>query len=733
MKKIISILFTLQIFIISILGIKLVENIKLEDVFKANSTDIMISIDGVNNIQDFGTKLTNIAKNNNIYISRKVYAEENRLQIYSTDCTLNNKIILREGVFPSFDTDNYIADKKYDESKQVGLIEGLSRENNIIIQGMNNVDKVGIAGLYSISSTDNGLVNHVIEEILNINKDILRVHIIGTNDNSSVITALLNGSTYSLINNLLTLVVLPCVILSILLLSAFYINKTMKTSYIYKIHGYSNSKICFKYTSKIIISLVLSAGFSFVILAIINMLFIKAQTKIFLYVLLLPTILFIFIYSLYFYLLLYFALRKESFMTILKGKQSYKAVTFMQYFTKFIFTIVFFVLLVSTVNIYKVINTKLNNLSVWMKTQNIYQTTLNATGRDYKIELQNAKKIQAIMKDLDKYNKGFVCNADNYEKVGDTGKYIYELNGTNGYPMEASPGGPTITVSENYFNFNPIKGVDNKSIKDEMIYDDNVLNILVPIDRKKYESSIKEAFREDFWFEKVDVENIYNEKLGKPLNKMKKEELSINIIYVENNQGYFTFNESIDPESKNTVFDPIVKIYTGNIDPSFALSAYSSNFYFYSDKIDAFDSILPILVKNNATNLTSSVIPLYDEYGKEVNELKYIRNNLTILMIIIFIANIAVLYSVMSLHYEKNKYKLYLQKIFGYTFFKKNKNIMFILTIITCVPMVYFLFTKNIIFLLCTLGYLAFEYFIIFVLDQLIGNKSFNSIIKGEH
>src|SRR3712207_8395998 len=46
------------------------------------------------------------------------------------------------------------------------------------------------------------------------------------------------------------------------------------------------------------------------------------------------------------------------------------------------------------------------------------------------------------------------------------------------------------------------------------------------------------------------------------------------------------------------------------------------SFYFYSDKIDAFDSILPILVKNNATNLTSSVIPLYDEYGKEVDELR---------------------------------------------------------------------------------------------------------------
>ena len=713
MKKIIFILFTLQIVITSMFGTKLIENIRINDVFSNNSTDIMISIDGVNNIDSFGTKLVNIAQNNNIYISRKVYTKENRLLVYSTDCTLNNKINLEEGVFPSIYNDDYVADKQYDSNKQVGIIEKLSRNNNVIIKGMNNIDKFGIYGLYSISSVDSKVVNNVIKEILNINNDILVVNVIGTNNSPNIITSLLNDSRYSLANNILTLIVLSCVILSILLLIAFYANKIMKISYVYKTHGYSNSKICFKFTLKTIISLCLSASFSFVILALFNMLFVGVKMKIFLYVLLIPTIIFIFIYSLYFYLLLSFAVKKQDFVTILKGKQSYKAITFIQYFTKFIFTIVFFVLLVNTVNIYKLVNIKLNNLSVWMKTQNIYQTTLNALGRDYKIELQNAKKIKDVMNEICKEHNGFICNVDNYEKIGD--KYIYELNETHGYPTEASPGGSIITVSENYFKFNPIKGVDNKSIKDQMVYDDKVLNILVPIDRKKYESSIKEAFRNHFWFEKVDVDNIYNEKLNKPLNNTKKEDLNVNIIYVENNQGYFAFNPNIEADSKNTIFDPIVEIYTGNIHPSFELSAYSSNFYFYSDKVNAFDAISPILVKNKATSLSSNIRPLYDEYGNEINQLQVIRNNLTILIMVIFIANIAVLYSVMSLHYEKNKYKLYLQTILGYTFLKKNKNIILVLTIIISAPTIYFLFSMNIIFFLCTLEYLAFEYFIIFL------------------
>lgn len=731
MKKIIFILFTLQIFITSMFGVKLIENVKFNDTFNNNSTDIMISIDGINNISDFGSRLFNIAEKNNVYISRKVYTKENRLLVYTTDYTLNNKIDLKKGTFPSTDKDDYIADKQYDSNKQVGLIEKLSKDNDVIIQGMNNIDKFGIYGLYSISSTDSTVVNNVIEEILNINNDILVVNIMGTNSNPSIITALLNGSIYSLSNNILTLIVLPCVILSILLLFAFYANKLMKSSYIYKAHGYSSSKISFKFTSKIIIALCLSASFSFVILAFFNILFFNVKMKILLYVLLIPTIIFIFIYSLYFYLLLYFAIRKQDFMRILKGKQSYKAVTFIQYFTKFVFTIVFFVLLVNTVNIYELVNLKLNNLSVWMKTQNIYQTNLNASAKDFKIELQNAKKIKDVMNGIIKEYNGFICNVENYEKIGD--KYVHELNETHGSPIQASPGGTVITVSENYFNFNPIKGIDNKSIKDQMVYDDKVLNILVPIDRKKYESSIKEAFRNHFWFEKVDVDNIYNEKLGKSLNNMKKEELDVNIIYVENNQGYFTFNQNIEPDSKNTIFDPIVEIYTGNIHDSFALSAYSSNFYFYSDKVNPFDAISPILIKNKATSLTNNITALYDEYGNEINTLKDIKNNLTVLIIVIFIANIAVLYGVMSLHYEKNKYKLYLQTIFGYTFLKKNKNIILVLAIITSFPMIYFLFSMNIIFFLCTLGYLAFEYFIIFLLDYILGKKSFNAIIKGEH
>ena len=106
MKKIIFILFTFQIVITSMFGTKLIENIRINNVFSNNSTDIMISIDGVNNIDSFGTKLINIAQNNNIYISRKVYTKENRLLVYSTDCTLNNKINLEEGVFPSIYNDN---------------------------------------------------------------------------------------------------------------------------------------------------------------------------------------------------------------------------------------------------------------------------------------------------------------------------------------------------------------------------------------------------------------------------------------------------------------------------------------------------------------------------------------------------------------------------------------------------------------------------------------------------
>ncbi len=65
------------------------------------------------------------------------------------------------------------------------------------------------------------------------------------------------------------------------------------------------------------------------------------------------------------------------------------------------------------------------------------------------------------------------------------------------------------------------------------------MNIIVPNSKKGLEKDIKNTFLDYFYFQKVEVANIYNKALDLPAVALSKEDLSVNIIYAENNQDYF--------------------------------------------------------------------------------------------------------------------------------------------------------------------------------------------------
>ena len=96
-------------------------------------------------------------------------------------------------------------------------------------------------------------------------------------------------------------------------------------------------------------------------------------------------------------------------------------------------------------------------------------------------------------------------------------------------------------MNENYLKYNFTK-TKYESIKDKVNYNENVLNILVPEELKKYENEIYENYLYDFYMKNVEIENLYNESLNLPMNTSKESDFKVNIIYIDNNQGYFTYN-----------------------------------------------------------------------------------------------------------------------------------------------------------------------------------------------
>ncbi|MDX5657712.1 hypothetical protein [Clostridioides difficile] len=88
---------------------------------------------------------------------------------------------------------------------------------------------------------------------------------------------------------------------------------------------------------------------------------------------------------------------------------------------------------------------------------------------------------------------------------------------------------------------------------------------------------------------------MYNKELNRELNKTKKSDLNVNIIYVDNNQSYFTYNSLVMDDNRNLIDDPIAIVDIDNIDDSFYLSYISRCVYFNSKKLDAIADISSII------------------------------------------------------------------------------------------------------------------------------------------
>lgn len=222
----------------------------------------------------------------------------------------------------------------------------------------------------------------------------------------------------------------------------------------------------------------------------------------------------------------------------------------------------------------------------WSAYKNFYTTSIKYTGEDDsdKKYLEIAERSMELFSLLEENEGAFVCDVYNYQSIDDDGTFLYTMNGMN-YPQEIDPNGRSIRVSKNYFKYNPIEPIDKSEINEQIIYDDLTLNLLVPEKYRDMEKQIIEAYRERFYFEKVQATNDYNEMAGIDERlDISKDSLNVNIIYVKDGQRYFSFRSDCAATTDNYITDPVVQIYTSNIHCNYAHSFLTQWTYFYSEK-----------------------------------------------------------------------------------------------------------------------------------------------------
>ena len=148
-------------------------------------------------------------------------------------------------------------------------------------------------------------------------------------------------------------------------------------------------------------------------------------------------------------------IKNLDYIKIIKGKKSYTLINFMNVGLKFIF-ILFLVISVTDIsNSLNELSTKLDNISHWKKTNNLYRINVTYTGEESlsKGEYNKNKKSKLFYDEIVKENNAFIVDATNYGKDNSEGDYYYNLNTQNSLP-EVVPGGKSILVNENYLKYN---------------------------------------------------------------------------------------------------------------------------------------------------------------------------------------------------------------------------------------------------------------------------------------
>jgi putative ABC transport system permease protein len=669
-------------------------------------------------------------------VYRYVLADSESMHIFTSDMTLGGEVQLLSGTFPDPNTTQFISNVDTGEATQSGIIRDLYPNTTVAISSIYTTANFSINGIYHISTTDLYVLDNIVYEL---NNNIDHVQLLSVGGDRAAIFLIALDSILQLYEFVMITIL---IFLSVLVALAQYSISQLKYSSVLLLHGYSKGKILKATTIKIVKILFLS---SLIAYTIATAYLLYTNYTMFLLILsfyfFLTSISLILLYTLTVNIFLLIYLHKTSLLSILKGKRPYYFVQTFNHCLKATFIVFFLITTYFSIQSLTLLNARLSSLSTWEKAENYHRIQVFGGPHFSTTYLSNKTyaKMAYFYEDLLTYHKGFLLFTYNFINLESS----MELDGGFFSPSlgvlvapEVSPQGKTITISPSYLNVNPIIASNGIPIQEQIIYDDYILNILVPEKLREYENDIVREFLHHFYFHKVTVTNFLEYESGLPLFtyplSTSIEELGIHIIYVEDNQQYFSFDYRVNPGYGNIITDPIAYIFTGNLNKSYLGAHTSTSLYFYSEATDPYGYILPLLTYHNLQDVIRGITSVYDQQGLAIAQLRtqYIRG--VSFAIILFISNLTITYNLMANYFEKNKYKLFVKSLFGYTYIKRNMYFLVILLAYSFLASILTGFTLGTHIFFIGLLVMAIDMVVAFAIDHILQNKSFSKIIKGE-
>jgi len=260
-----------------------------------------------------------------------------------------------------------------------------------------------------------------------------------------------------------------------------------------------------------------------------------------------------------------------------------------------------------------------------------------------------------------------------------------------------------------------------------------VLNILVPVHLSIYEDDIMRGYLEHFYNQSLLFWDLgYSREMISELIP-EGEGLSINIIYVESEQYYFTFNPHVRQEAGNLVKDPIAVIFTGSYYYSKTMSTMTMALYFVTDDLQPFSVIEPALTEYELNYHIRFVYSTFEHNGEVIANVASDLARSLLLMGGLLLTNVIVSYNLIANYFWRHKYVLFTKMLFGFSVVKRHQ--WFMLSFLGYLIPITFLTSWVFGIHLLIIGglSLAAELVMMLVFERKLMKKSFAEIMKGAH
>ena len=729
MKKIIGSLLFLKLIVVGIIISMAINVHNFDQLLFAGTTDVHIVFTDADEGLE---KMISLVEDRGLLMTKLVSLDYENLDLYATDVSFDDHIILSEGRFPEVGEQAFISNIVQDDEHQVGLIANLTPEFNITIRPMEDVVHFHIDGRYRLHTTDVDLLFELEAEM----SDATSMFLISEpmEDDRTILETITMG-IFVMPTVLTTMVVLVTPIVAFLCVGATLLQLSMskaKESFTLHVHGFSQHKIILK-SLKVLLKTMLLAGvaaclvlYGYLIISGLMMFHLQ-----FLFIFLVTFGLIVLIYLVTSAIAIWLIFQIFPSHIAIKGYKPDFAIQILNHVLKVIFIALFLVgshfVAMSVITL----SMQRTHLQSWDIARHVHHISMGSfwppgTG-EFEQDMYN---LELLRLELFETHQGFIMNAENFFVYDN---FLQWENRDEHLPsFEVAPDGNRVDITLNYLMLNPIDTVSGMTVEEELIWDDLVINLLVPASLMPYERLIQELYLEEFYFgslfwheRDVDMEGATNQEYT-------IDDLTVNIIYVQNDQYYFTFDTRIRPEVGNRVKDPIAVIHTGNFHPLSMMGLVGNSFYFISESENPFAEISDRVSSHGVAYSVRFSTPVFVD---NIENIRLIEQDIISGVLILFalmITNCIVNYNLISNYFWRNKHTLFTKSLFGFTLLKRHKGFIFSF-LIYVIPI-------NIIIALIfgwavlVMGsiFLVLDVILALSFEKRLMQKSFAEIMKGE-